>query len=70
MEVIDLRAVKTVNDRTLKVLVEYCGRMKQLFVEGCPLMTMEPLIALHQQGVIIDVQPKLQKNSAKIPGQI
>ncbi len=73
LEVVDLRGVRVVNERSLFVLAEYCTRLKELFVEGCPLVTSESLIKL--QHVITDITPSLKaarnnKTSMKIPGQI
>lgn len=56
LEVVDLRYVETVCDRTLLFLTEYCTNLKQLYIKGCPLVTMESLVRLHdEKGVQIDV---------------
>lgn len=71
---VDLRNVKTVSNRTLLVLAEYCRALKQIFVKGCPL-AMEPLTKLHKHGVNIDIVSTdrdvlIISRGMKFPGQI
>lgn len=71
LEVVDLRNVKTVSNRTLLVLAEYCRSLKQIFVKGCPLVDMEPLAKLRKHGISVDVIVSTDvSRGMKLPGQI
>lgn len=74
LEVVDLRDVKTVTNRTLLVMTEYCSHLKRVLVKGCPLVTMEPIIKLERNGVCLDVPSIVYRTcssaSRLVPGQI
>jgi len=36
LEVVDLREVISVDNRTLLVMLEYCGSLRHVLVRGCP----------------------------------
>ena len=50
-----MRYMGLVNDRTMLVLGEYCQQLKQLFVEGCAMVTESALTPLRECGVSVDV---------------
>ena len=71
LEVVDLRQTKSVTNRTLLVLTEYCSRLQQLLVKGCTLITMALLVKIHcERGVNIDIELLDIDAGTKIPGQI
>ena len=73
LEVVDLRQTKSVNNRTLLVLMEYCKHLKQVFLEGCVLVTVTPSLVKLSKERQVSVDLELQTDSdlsAKTPGQI
>jgi hypothetical protein len=65
--------VWTVTDRTLLVVAEYCTRLQQVRVEGCPLVGLEAIDTLHGKGVGTNFGRTYSQNasaSKRIPGQI
>lgn len=75
LEVVDVRGVRTVTNRTIFVLAEYCRKLKTLLVKSCPNVTMDTLAMLCEKldNVRIDVpilNTKTQRSSARVLGQI
>lgn len=73
LEVVDLRHVKSVSDRTLLVLTEYCRHLRQLYVQGCTHVAMATLLKIHsERGVKIDIELLESSNNdaTRTPGQI
>ena len=72
LEEVDLRQVKSVSNRTLLVLTEYCSHLRELYIEGCTLVTMTTLVKMHlERGVNIDIELLENSNTgARTPGQI
>lgn len=73
LEVVDLCDVKTVTNRTLLVMTEYCSHLKRVSVKRCPLVTIEPIMKLERNGISLDV-PSIDRiclgASKLVPGQI
>ena len=62
-----MREVKTVTDRTILVLMEYCSKLRQVFLFGCHLVTAESLLHAMSHGIAVDIQTKEEiSNSMKV----
>ena len=71
LEVVDLRHVRSVQNRTLMVLVEYCRHLKHIYLEGCNLLNQATKSKIVKRGITIDVQVQDSLNEPfKFVGQI
>lgn len=75
LEVVDMREVTTVTNRSLLVLLEYCSKLRQVLVQGCSQVALQTLRHPKSSKVAFDVNdqedPSAETNNIlKILGQI
>ena len=58
LEVVDLCGVQTVTNRTIFVLLEYCSKLRHLFLLGCHQVDSESLLCAESHGVAVDIKQR------------